>query len=181
MRDQKDDRTEAIPLWRARACRHGRGGTEAAYGFGGHEVAEAIGTPDQIGKELACFLDSLGRGNVEAEGARTGRLVIELEIAPSAGGTSTLTGMGREPPTKDPVPLWAGTAAVGNGHGIFDACYSFGSFTGEEGRLLGTAQELGDELARVLTLLTRGDVEAMKYDTDRFFLQLVVEQPQAGE
>jgi hypothetical protein len=32
----------------------------------------------------------------------------------------------------------------------------------------------------VLGLLTRDDVETMKYDTDRFFVELVAELPRSG-
>ena len=76
-----------------------------------------------------------------------------------------------------PYPLWEASASPGSARGVFDACYRYGNRQGDEGHLLGTAQERGAELTRVLKELTRGDVETMKYGTDRFFLQLPIELP----
>ena len=166
-----------IPLWRARAVLRGGNWSDAAYGFGGPDVAEAVGTAEQIGTELTRFLDSLELENVEAARLQSGRFTVELEVEPLNEGTSTLTGQSGDLPAENPVRLWEATAAAGNARGIFDACYAFGNCKGDEGHLLGTAHDLGAELTRVLQGLTREDVETMKYDTDRFFVQLVVELP----
>jgi hypothetical protein len=76
------------------------------------------------------------------------------------------------------VPHWEASAVVGNSRGVFDACYRSGNSQGDEGHLLGTAQELGAELARVLRELTRGDGETMKYGTPRCFIDLVITLPE---
>jgi hypothetical protein len=45
-----------IPLWRARAWPRGGHWTDAASGFGGPDVAEAVGTAAQVGAVLTGFL-----------------------------------------------------------------------------------------------------------------------------
>ncbi len=65
-------------------------------------------------------------------------------------------------------------ASAGNGNGIFDAAYDFGAGGGDEGQMTGSPQEIGAEVARFLALLTLKDCEAMKYGTDRFFIQLII-------
>jgi hypothetical protein len=178
MREKDGSRGEAIPLWRARARLTGGNRTDAACGFGGPDVAEAVGTAEEVGAELDRFLSSLERQNVEAERLRTGRFAVELEFEPLDDGLGTLGSPPSDLPAERPVPLWEATAVAGNTDGVFDACYRYGNSQGDEGHLLGTAQELGAELARVLQGLSRSDVEAMKYGTDRFFLLLVVGLPQ---
>ena len=59
-------------------------------------------------------------------------------------------------------------------------CYSYGNCQGDEGHLLGTAEEVGTELSRVLQGLTRADVATMRHDTSRFFIELLIELPQPG-
>ena len=176
MSEKAKNRGEAIPLWRALALLTRSTWTEAAYGFGVSGVAEAVGTPDEIGAELARFLGGLERESVEAERLRIGHFSVEVEVEPH-GGPGTLAGPAGDFPAERPVPLWEASARVGDGRGVSDACYSFGNSQGDEGHLLGTAHELGAELARVLQGLSRADVEAMKYGTDRFFIHLLVELP----
>ena len=177
MSENTPSQHSAIPLWRARAVLRGGNWSDAAYGFGGPDVAEAVGTAEQIGAELTRFLDSRELENVEAERVQSGRFAVEVEIQPLDEGARTLTGQAGDLPAEHPVPLWEATAAAGNAHGVFDACYAFGNSKGDEGHLLGTSSELGAELAHVLRGLTREDVETMKYGTDRFFLHLAVELP----
>ena len=86
---------------------------------------------------------------MEAERLRTGRFVVQLEGEPHEGH-SILTGPPGDLPAENPVGLWEASATAGNGRGVFDACYSYGNSQGGEGHLLGTARELGAELARVL-------------------------------
>jgi hypothetical protein len=90
-------------------------------------------------------------------------------------GGSTLASRTVEAPAADSVELWEASASVGNAEGIFDACYSYGNVNNDEGHLLGTALEVGAELTRVLTILTRQDVEDMKYGTERFFILLEID------
>jgi len=100
-----------------------------------------------------------------------------VEVDPLDEGTSTLTEPSRDLPAENPVALWEASAAAGNARGVFDAFYSYGNSKGDEGHMLGTAHELGAELARVLQGLIREDVETMKHGTDRFFIQLTLELP----
>ncbi len=65
-------------------------------------------------------------------------------------------------------------ASLGNGDGVFDAAYDFGSDSGEEAAMTGTPEQIGQALTRFLAALSPGACQAMKYDTDRFFVQLVV-------
>lgn len=177
MSDDTANRKDSIALWRARATLGGRAWSDAAYGFGGPDVAEAIGTSDEVGGELTGFLDSLGRQEVAAEYLRSGSFFVRLEVEPHERGASTLATRRIDYPAEDRVPQWQATASDGNADGVFDACYSYGNSKGDEGHLLGTTQDLGAELSRVLTELTRDDVETMKYGTDRFFIELMVELP----
>src|SRR5262245_6824561 len=104
--------------WRARAQLHGGTWTDAAYGFGGPDVAEAVGSAEEIGAELARFLGSLERENVEAERLRTGCFAVEVDVEPLDSGPSTLITPPGALPTKHPVPLWEASAAAGNGGGV---------------------------------------------------------------
>jgi hypothetical protein len=65
-------------------------------------------------------------------------------------------------------------ASAGNGNGIFDAAYDFGSAHGQEAEMSGTPEEIGQEVARFLSLLTPDDCQAMRYDTLEFFIQLTI-------
>jgi hypothetical protein len=168
-----------IALWRARAWLRGGHWTDAAYGFGGPDVAEAVGTAAQVGAELTGFLDSLERENVEAERAASGCFAARLEVEPHTGGPVASAWLGRAGRAEHCVRRWEAGAAVGNARGVFDACYAYGNCRGDEGHLLGTAQELGAELARVLGGLSHSDAEVMKSNTDRFFIQLTIELPLA--
>jgi hypothetical protein len=175
MTDMNPNSDNGIAVWRAVARLTGRGWTDAAFGFGGADVAEAVGTPEEIGAELAHFLDSLSQQVVVARWLSDG-FNVRLEVEPWDGG-STLADRAEEPPAEDPVPVWEASASSGNEDGVFDACYSFGNVDGDEGHLLGTAKELGAELARILRILTRQDVEDMKYGTARFYILLEIELP----
>jgi hypothetical protein len=176
MSKRANNQDDGILSWRARALLTCRGRSDAAYGFGGPDVAEVVGTPEDIGAAVTGFLVSLERPNVEAAGAQGSPFSVRVEVEPQkCPGTP-----GRQPeehPAEDPVRLWEATAEVGNTHGEFDACYRYGNSQGDEGHLLGTADELGAELARILRGLTRADVEAMKYGTSRFFVRLEIELP----
>jgi alkanesulfonate monooxygenase SsuD/methylene tetrahydromethanopterin reductase-like flavin-dependent oxidoreductase (luciferase family) len=79
------------------------------------------------------------------------------------------------------VPRWEAEASSGNGAGIFDAAYVYGQTRGEEGQLVGTAEQVADELAALLAALTRADVEAMRSGTGRYFVELVVVPNTQGE
>jgi len=70
-------------------------------------------------------------------------------------------------------------ASVGNADGVFDAAYDFGRGTGKEAQLHGTPQEIGAEVTRFLSTLTPEDCEAMRYDTSRFFVELIIEPTEA--
>jgi hypothetical protein len=168
---------DPIPFWWARAVLAGHNWTDGAYGFGGPDVAEAFGTPDQIGAALTIFLNSLGWLEVRAARYEHGSFAIRLEIEPHTGNTTTAADQCNEATNEDRIPLWEASASAGNAEGVFDAAYAFGNPQGDEGHMLGTAQEIGGELARVLKGLTHDDVETMKYGTNRFYLQLTVELP----
>jgi hypothetical protein len=167
---------DCVALWRTWAFFAGCGYSDAAYGFGGPDIAEAVDTADGLGSTLTSFLNSLGQKAMEATRLRTGSLAVRLEVEPYAG-SATLARRTAQGAHEDSAPLWEATASVGNAHGVFDAAYSYGNAHGDEGHLLGSAQELGDELARVLKGLTHGDVEAMRYGTDRFYLLLLIVLP----
>jgi hypothetical protein len=168
---------EPVPLWRARAWLVDRSRRSGAYGFGGPDIAEAVGTAVEVGAELTGFLNSLDWQAVEAAQLEWGAFAVRLEIEPWSEGARTLAGKAPEGRHEDSVPLWEASASAGNANGVFDAAYSFGNNKGDEGHLLGSAEELGTELARVLAGLTCGDVERMKYKTNKFFLEVVVELP----
>jgi hypothetical protein len=174
MSNSTQNAEDHIPLWRATARLAGRDWTDAAYGFGGSDVAETIGTGEEIGAELTRFLGSFVQEDVEAQ-QMNGGFSVRVEIEPRLEGSSTLAARTAEAPAEHPVALWEASASVGNAEGIFDACYFFGNVNDDEGYLLGTAQEMGAELTRVLNMLTRQDVEDMKHGTDRFSLLLEVD------
>jgi len=48
MSENAPSRDTPIPWWQARALLHGGNWTDAAYGFGGPDVAEAVGTAEEI-------------------------------------------------------------------------------------------------------------------------------------
>jgi hypothetical protein len=85
MSEKAKNRGEAIPLWRALALLARGTWTEAAYGFGGPGVAETVGTPDEIGKELTRFLDGLERKNVETERFHTRPFAVQVEVEGRGG------------------------------------------------------------------------------------------------
>jgi hypothetical protein len=77
-----------------------------------------------------------------------------------------------DPPLPDAEQLrFEASAEVGNANGVFDGAYEFGV----EGEVVGSADDIGRAVARYLKTLTAADVEAMKYDTQRFFVRLVIE------
>lgn len=65
-------------------------------------------------------------------------------------------------------------ASAGNGHGIFDAAYDFGSGSGQEAEMCGTPEEIGQEVTRFLSALTPADCQAMRYGTPEFFIRLII-------
>ena len=65
-------------------------------------------------------------------------------------------------------------ASVGNADGVFDAAYDFGEGSGEEPAITATPPEIGEAVARYLGSLSAEDCEAMRYDTPRFFVQLII-------
>src|SRR5262245_50759704 len=139
-----------LPWWQALALLCGGNWTDPAYGFGGPDVAGVTGTAEEIGAELTRFLGGLEWENVEAERLGTGHFAVRVEVGPLEGCPATLTEPSGGLPAENPVALWEATAAVGNARGVFDSSYAFGNGKGDEGHLLGTAHELGTELARVL-------------------------------
>lgn len=75
-------------------------------------------------------------------------------------------------------------AAVGNGEGVYDAAYDFGSPHASEGGMSGDPEAIGAEVTRFLGSLTPKACEAMRYSTSRFFVELVItpeDQPAGGE
>jgi hypothetical protein len=173
---QRNNPEEPIPWWGARAWLCGGNCTDGAYSFGGPAIAEAVGTAGEIGAERTRFLNSLEWENVEAARIGSGPFTVQVKVEPHKG-LGTLAGPPGDYPAANPIPLWEAAASADSARGVFDACYRYGNRQGDEGHLLGTAQERGAELTRVLKELTRGDVETMKYGTDRFFLQLPIELP----
>jgi hypothetical protein len=85
MSEKAQKRGEAIPLWRALALLTRGTWTEDAYGFGGLGAAGMVGTPDEIGKELARLLDGLERKNVETERFHTGPFAVQVEVEGHGG------------------------------------------------------------------------------------------------
>jgi hypothetical protein len=150
-----------------------RAGTEL-FGFGGPDSHEAVGTPVELAGLLAGLLNSLDRTEVRAAQQERGRFGVVLEVEPYEG----------KPPGPRPrelvaaaevrVPRWEAQASSGNGAGIFDAAYGYGRTRDGEGGLVGTAEQVADELAALLAELTRGDVEAMNSGTGRYFVELVI-------
>ena len=61
------------------------------------------------------------------------------------------------------------SAVVGNSDGDFDACYDFG----DDSELTGTPEEIGAEVTRILSTLTKNDCEEMKYGTDSFYVKFI--------
>jgi hypothetical protein len=101
------------------------------------------------------------------------------DLAPPQGGPGVGTPAENAGPDRRGVVLvWEAHAEVGNANGVFDAAYDFGE--GVEGlgngssELVGTAEDVGRELARLLASLTKNDVTAMEYGTGDFFLQVTV-------
>src|SRR4051812_27595083 len=91
-----------------------------------------------------------------------------------ACGTSVVTGARAAYTLRkvDEPPLrFVADAAVGNADGVYDGAYDFGV----EGEVIGTAQEIGEAVARYLASLSGDDVERMKLGTSRFYLQVVIE------
>jgi hypothetical protein len=127
---------EPIARWRARATLGGNSWTDAAYGFGGPDVAEAIGTAEQVGSELTRFLDSFGWHEVEAQQLHTGRFFVRVEIEPQEQSPSSLANKRLEDAAEIRVPLWEASASSGNADGVFDACYTYGNSHCDEGHLL---------------------------------------------
>jgi hypothetical protein len=76
---------------------------------------------------------------------------------------------------------WRVKATACNAEGPFDAAYEMGRGVGDEGGMVGTPEEVGRELARFLAVLTPEDVNTMKYQTGRFYLELILEPADAGE
>jgi hypothetical protein len=66
-------------------------------------------------------------------------------------------------------------ASMGNADGVFDAAYDFGSSSGQEAQMQGTPQEIGEEVARFLSILTPEACKEMCYGTPRFFVELIIE------
>jgi hypothetical protein len=178
-----------IPLWRARAYtqaaepdpRTGRWAGTEFFGFGGPDFHEAVGTPADLAGELATFLNSLDLTEVLAERHARGRCGVVLEVEPAEGRQPEARRREPSPAAEVRVPRWEAQASSGNGSGIFDAAYGFGQTRGEEGQLVGTAEQVADELAALLATLTREDVEAMKYGTERYFVELVVVPDTQGQ
>jgi hypothetical protein len=72
---------------------------------------------------------------------------------------------------------WRADATSCNDNGPFDAAYEFGLGVDPEGfgaGMTGTPEEIGKELARFLSVLTRQDVETMKYGTGRYYVELIL-------
>ena len=103
-----------------------------------------------------------------------GRFGVELGVEPYAGALPEPRPREREHAAEVRVPRWEAQASSGNGGGIFDAAYAYGQTRGEEGGLVGTAEQVADELAALLAALTQGDVEAMRSGTGRYFVELVI-------
>jgi hypothetical protein len=180
MADHPASDNDLIPCWRARANLGGAGWTAPAFGFGSPDVAEVAGSPDAVGAALTRFLDSLSRQEVEAERLRTGQFFVRVEVEPCAQAPEPGPAPEAEDAGEDRVSRWEASASSANADGVFDGCYSYGDSQGDEAHLCGTAHELGQELARVLKLLRRDDVETMKYGTDRFYLDLVIQLPDSA-
>jgi hypothetical protein len=72
-------------------------------------------------------------------------------------------------------------ASIGNADGVFDAAYDFGEGSGEAAAITGTPKEIGEAVARYLSLLSSEACEAMRYGTSHFFVQLVVTPEEALE
>jgi len=77
MSENAPSQNTRILLWRALALLRGGNWSDAAYGFGGPDVAEAVGTAEEIGAELTRFLGSLRaeehRGGAASERPARGR------------------------------------------------------------------------------------------------------------
>jgi alkanesulfonate monooxygenase SsuD/methylene tetrahydromethanopterin reductase-like flavin-dependent oxidoreductase (luciferase family) len=180
---------DGIPLWWARAYtqaaqpnpRTGRWASAEFLGFGGPDSHEAVGTPEDLAGDLAAFLDSLDLTEVLAARQERGKFGVVLEVEPFDGKRPEPRRRELPPVAEDRVPRWKAQASSGNGSGVFDACYGYGQTRGEEGQLVGTAEQVADELAALLAALTKGDVEAMRAGTSRYFVELVVVPGSEGE
>ncbi len=72
-------------------------------------------------------------------------------------------------------------ASVGNSDGVFDAAYDFGDSVGDQGGMVATPEEIGAEVTRYLKSLDKADMDAMRYGTAHFFVELIIEPAmQAG-
>src|SRR5262245_35465401 len=116
--------------------------------------------------------DASGRDQGPQGGLRRRGEVHRREPGRQGAGERILPRAGRAAAARRPrerdlaaevrVPRWEAQASSGNGDGIFDAAYAYGRTRGEEGGLVGMAEQVADELAALLAALTRGDVEAMR-------------------
>jgi alkanesulfonate monooxygenase SsuD/methylene tetrahydromethanopterin reductase-like flavin-dependent oxidoreductase (luciferase family) len=123
---------------------------------------------------VAQFLNSLELTEVLAARQERGRFGVVLEVEPYEGGQPEPQKQEPSPVAEARVPRWEAQASSGNGPGIFDAAYAYGQTRGEEGQLVGTAEQVADELAALLAALTWGDVEAMRSGISRYFVELLI-------
>lgn len=79
------------------------------------------------------------------------------------------------------IQEWDVQAAVGNTEGVFDADYDFGDGVGGEGGMVGTAEEIAQELVRHLKGMDIRDFETMKYGTDDVYIQLILRPVTPGK
>jgi hypothetical protein len=180
---------EGIPRWRARAYiqatqpspRTGRWAGTELFGFGDPDSYEAVGTPVELAGLLAEFLNSFDLTEVRAARLERGRFGVVLEVEPYEGRRPEPRPRELTLPAEIRVPRWEAQASSGNGAGVFDAAYAYGRTRGDEGGLVGTAEQVADELAALLAELTRGDVAAMRSGTGRYFVELVIVPDTEGE
>jgi hypothetical protein len=171
-----------VELWRARAWARrsepceatGRWAGTEFFGFGGPDTHEVIGTAEEVAGEVAGLLNSLELPEVLAHQQEQPWFGVVVEVEPSEGPVPQAEGRELDPRAERRVPAWEVDASVGNGHGVFDAAYSYGNTHGDEAHLVGTGEEVAAELAVLLRGLGRDDVETMKYGTRRFFVELVI-------
>jgi hypothetical protein len=173
---------EGIRWWRARAYtqarqpnpRTGRWAGTELFGFRGPDSHQAVGTPVDLAGLPAGLRNGLDLTEVLAARQQRGRFGVVLEVEPYEGGPP-----GPRPPelvaaAEVRVPRGEAQASSGNGGGIFDAACGYGRTRGEEGGLVGPAEQVAEELAALLAALTRGDVEAMRSGTARYFVELLI-------
>jgi hypothetical protein len=155
---------EGIRWWRARAytlatqpsSRTGRWAGTELFGFGGPDSHEAVGTPVDLAGLLAGFLNSLDLTEVLAARRERGRFGVVMEVEPHEGRPQGPRPRELTPAAEVRVPRWEAQASSGNGAGVFDAAYGYGRTRGDEGGLVGTAEQVADELAALLAELTGG-------------------------